>query len=113
MRIDPVKRTTEAMHQGLSRAVVELRARMKWGQADLAQAIQLQGSRVHLILTPDQGTISRWERCQSAPSQQHRMVLSRISSKNGHEDLAELFRAPVSAWRLVGHVRLGLKDDQS
>jgi hypothetical protein len=99
-----MKRTTEAMHKGLSRAVIELRARMRWGQTDLAKEISRQGVRAKVTLTPDQGTISRWERCESAPSPQHRMVLARIASKNGHEDLAELFRAPISAWRLVGRL---------
>jgi len=36
------------------------------------------------------------------------MVLARIAAKHGHEDLAELFRAPVMAWRLVGLI----KDEQ-
>lgn len=103
--------STDAMRRGLSLAVVELRARLGWGQEDLAQAITRQGARLNLTLAPDRITISRWENRERSPSPEHRMVLARIAVGHGHEDLAELFRAPVSAWRLVGVVKLGLKDE--
>lgn len=108
-----VNKATEAMHRGLGRAVGQLRARMQWGQADLAKEINKHASRMNIVLTPDQGTISRWESGDKAPSPRHRMVLARIAAKHkATEDLAEIFRAPVSAWRLVGTVKVMLKDDE-
>jgi hypothetical protein len=108
-----VKKTTDAMHRGLGRAVVELRARMRWGQMDLAHHISRHGSRGGLMVAPSQEVISRWENCSQAPSPIYREALARLCAKYRHEDLAETFRAPISAWRLVGHVKLGLmKDDE-
>lgn len=99
------------MHRGLSRAVVDLRARMRWGQEDLADEITKVAAKMGVPITPNRICVSRWENMETAPSQQHRMVLSRIAAKNGHEDLAEFFRAPVSLWRLVGYVEAGLTED--
>ena len=104
-----LKKTTDAMQRGLSRAVVALRERMRWGQMDLATELTKQGARAKIAMTPTQGTISRWEHGEQAPSAPHRMALARVAAKYGHEDLAEVFRAPVSAWRLVGRVKLGLR----
>ncbi len=106
-----VRRTTDAMRRGLGRAVVELRARMRWGQAELAEQISRHGGRGRLLV-PSQEVISRWENGTQAPSPAYRLALGRVAAKHGHEDLAELFRAPISAWRLVGHVRLGLEGDK-
>jgi len=88
-------RKTDAMHECLSRAVVELRARLRWGQQDLADRIARRAARMGLGIKPNQVCVSRWENCETAPSPQHRMVLARIASKNEHEDLANLFRAPL------------------
>jgi hypothetical protein len=107
-----VKKTTDAMRRGLSRAVVDLRARMRWGQTDLADEITKCAAKMGISLKPNQVCISRWENRETAPSQQHRMVLAKIAAKHSHEDLAEFFRAPISAWRLVGYVKLGLVDDE-
>ena len=107
-----MKRTTDAMKRGLSDAVVELRARMQWGQMELASQIRAQGRRLRVELLPTQETISRWENGGQAPSPEYRMVLSKIAAKHRHEDLAELFRAPISAWRLVGTVHRGLKREK-
>jgi hypothetical protein len=107
-----LKRTTDAMRRGLGRAVVDLRARMRWGQTDLADEISKGAARRGLTIKPNQVCVSRWENCETAPSQQHRMVLAKIATKNGRQDLAEFFRAPVSAWRLVGYVKLGLMKDE-
>ncbi len=100
-----MKTTTDAMHRGLSRAVVDLRARMRWGQEDLANEITKWAAKMRVPITPTRRCILRWEHCETAPSAQHRMVLARIAAKHGHEDLAELFRAPVMAWRLVGLIK--------
>ena len=99
------KTTTDAMHLGLGRAVVDLRARLHWGQEDLADAMHKQDK----TLTPDRITVSRWERGEHAPSETHRLALARIAAKHEYDDLVELFRAPISAWRLVGHMKLGSK----
>ena len=98
------------MQRGLSRAVIDLRARMRWGQTELADEISKGAARLGLTIKPNQVCVSRWENSETAPSQPHRMVLAKIASKNGHEDLAAFFRAPVSAWRLVGYVNLGQED---
>jgi hypothetical protein len=48
----------------------------------------------------------------------HRLALSRIAKKRSKKgkianlnELAELFRAPVSTWRVVGRVKLRMKAD--
>ena len=105
-----VKPTTDAMHRGLSKAVLDLRARMRWGQMDLAEQIGKHGGRAGRMLAPSQEVISRWENASQAPSPAYRVVLGNIAAKHKHDDLAELFRAPISAWRLVGYVKLGLGD---
>jgi transcriptional regulator with XRE-family HTH domain len=74
--------------------------------------ISRHGGRVGLMPAPSQETISRWENGEQAPSPAYRMALARVAAKyKTTEDLAELFRAPISAWRLVGHVKLGLRKD--
>ncbi len=85
---------------------------MRWGQKDLACEISKHGVRAKVKLAPDQRAVSRWERGAIAPSPLARMALARIAMKYKHEDLAQLFRAPVSAWRLVGHVKFGLRDEK-
>jgi hypothetical protein len=86
-----VRLTTEGMHRWLARAVVELRARMGWGEVDLADQITKYAARLNLDGRPNQVCVSRWENGETAPSQQHRMVLARIAAKNGHEDLAGVY----------------------
>ena len=100
-----MKPTINAMQRGLSRAVVDLRARLQWGQEDLAREITKMAAKMRVAIAPNRICVSRWENGETAPSPEHRMVLARISAKHGHEDIAELFRAPVSAWRLVGRMR--------
>lgn len=108
-----MKKTTEAMHRCLGRAVVELRARMRWGQEDLAQQISRHGGRAGLMLGPSVGMISRWEHGEQAPSPAYRMALARIAAKDkATEDLAELFRAPMISWQLVARLDLGSAKDE-
>ena len=90
------------MQRGLGRAVVELRARMHWGQVDLADQIAKHGVGGAVMAAPEQGAISRWENGVQAPSPIYRAALARIAAKHKHDDLVETFRAPMSAWRLVG-----------
>lgn len=84
---------------------MDLRARMRWGQDDLAKEITKTAAKMRVAIAPNRICVSRWENGEAAPSSEHRMVLARIAAKHGHEDIAELFRAPVSAWRLVGMLR--------
>jgi DNA-binding transcriptional regulator YiaG len=93
-----VKRATEAMHATLGRAVRELRSRMKLSQLEMAALITKHGSATH----PE--TVSKWERGVDGPSPAKRFALAKIASGASSEDLAELFRAPIIAWRLVGRV---------
>ena len=90
------------MHVGLSRDVCELRKRMEWSQVELAHAIDKHG-----VGTTDPWTISRWERGVESPSPGHRTALAKIAEKHKHHGLADIFRAPTIAWRLVAR----LKDD--
>jgi transcriptional regulator with XRE-family HTH domain len=97
-----VKRTIGAMQQGLGKAVADLRIARGWNQSDLASEIA-RGARTGASLKPTQDRISRWETGEAAPSQEYRAALARIAANDKRsEHLAELFRAPVSAWRLVG-----------
>ena len=93
-----MKDTTELMHAEIGRAICELRRRLEWSQEQLAQAMTKNGEYTHPV------TVSRWERGVDSPSPEKRMVLTRITHGKGHEDLADLFRAPISAWRLASYV---------
>src|SRR6266498_1953197 len=95
------------MHRGLSEAVIDLRARMEWSQEHLANQMCKVAARNGVEINPTRRCVIRWEGMETAPSTEHRMVLARIAARHKKTaDLAELFRAPVSAWRLVGHVKL-------
>jgi transcriptional regulator with XRE-family HTH domain len=100
------------MHRGLSNAVIELRARTGLSQEDLANKMCKVAARMGSPIRPDRITVCRWENMDTAPNAEHRMVLARIAGQQKKtEDLAELFRAPVSAWRLVGYVKLRPTDE--
>jgi transcriptional regulator with XRE-family HTH domain len=100
------------MQKGLGRAVLELRARMGWGQQDLAQNISRHGGVCGVMTAPGQGAISRWENGTQAPSPIYRAAMARLAAKHGHNDLVDTFRAPMSAWRLVAHVGKLAGDDK-
>lgn len=98
-----MKSTTDAMHRGLGRAAMDLRAKMEWSQADLANEIAKMAIKMRVPIRPTQVSVCRWETGETSPSPQHRMILARIASRDkrtGH--LADLFRASASAWRVVG-----------
>lgn len=112
-----MKKTTEVMHKAIGRAVVELRRRMNWGQAELAR--QISSEHTGARLAANQAMISQWEHGVHAPSPDYRIALSRIAARSKRtEDLAEFFRLPVSAWRVAAHwgdlppVEAGNDDDQ-
>ena len=94
-----MKKTTEAMHTGLGKAVNELRRRLEWSQEELARAIGKHDGQ-----PTDHMTVSRWERGIDAPLPVKRMALGKIAAKHGHEELADVFRAATSAWRLVARL---------
>ena len=105
-----VKNTRDAMHRCLGGAVNELRSRMKWGQLELARQIGGHGEGGGAMSEPSPEVISRWENYTQSPSPVYRAALARIAAESKYEDLAEMFRAPMIAWRLVGHVN-GLAKD--
>ena len=94
------------MHAGLSSAVCELRRRMEWSQVELAHAIDKHGAR-----KTDHGTVSRWERGGESPSPAHRTALAKIAEKHKHDGLADIFRAPTIAWRLVARLKVDIGDE--
>lgn len=99
-----MRKTTDAMHRCLGRAVVELRARMDWGQMDLAHKISKSGTGGAVVIAPSREVISRWENATHAPSPVYRAAMARLAAKYEHDDLVHVFRAQASAWRLVGDV---------
>ena len=101
-----MRKTTEAMHTGLGSAVCELRRRLQWSQVELAHAIDKHGAR-----TTDHGTVSRWERGVEAPSPGHRTALAKIADKHKHEGLGDIFRASITAWRLVARLKVDIGDE--
>ena len=93
------------MHKGLGRAVLDLRSAMQWSQTDLAVEIGKVAIKLNVQVQPVQEIVSRWERGEAAPSPQYRMLLGRVAERDSRTThLADLFRAPESAWRLVGMV---------
>lgn len=92
------------MHKCLGRAVIDLRAKMHWSQEDLAHELGKAAARLgdhhhH----PTRIRISQWETGDAAPSAEYRVALGKIAAKHPKtQHLAEYFRAPMSAWRLVG-----------
>ncbi len=102
-----MRKTTQAMHAWLGKAVNDLRRRQEWSQEELARAIDRHGGRA-----TDHVIVSRWERRIDAPSPVKRLALGKIAAKNGHEDLADIFRAGVSAWRLVSRLECAHKQEQ-
>ncbi|HEX7970698.1 MAG TPA: hypothetical protein VF501_00505 [Thiobacillus sp.] len=108
-----MKQTTDAMHRGLRKAVVDLRERMRWGQEDLANEITKVAAKMKIPISPNRRCVIRWEAGEAAPDPQHRAVLARIAARDPRtEDLAELFRAPLAHWRLAAYVQLDSKDDK-
>ena len=93
-----MKDTTELMHAEIGRAICELRRRMEWSQEQLANAMTKNGQYTHPV------TVSRLGTRIDSPSPEKRMILTRMTHSKGHEDLADLFRAPLSAWRLASYV---------
>ena len=87
------------MHTWLGRAVNELRQRLEWSQEELGHAIGKHGGHA-----TDYMTVSRWERGIEAPSPVKRVALGKIADRHRQEDLADIFRAGTSAWRLVARL---------
>ena len=105
-----MRKTTMAMRAQLRLAVVELRARMQWGQADLAREINKYDRKATAGKTLHREIVARWEAGNDAPSPNRRMALAKIAGKYRHEDLADIFRAPVIAWRLVARLKCNATD---
>lgn len=93
------------MHRGLRKAVLDLRERMRWGQEDLANEMTKVAARMRIPITPTQACVSRWESGHTAPNEQHRAVLAKIAARDERtKHLAELFRAPLSHWRMAAYL---------
>jgi transcriptional regulator with XRE-family HTH domain len=98
-----MKNTTEAMHRHLGKAITELRRRMNWSQAELAQHIAWHGhDGSHPMEAPAIDLISKWEHGVKAPSRPYRVALARIAKgRKLTEELAPIFLA-------VGRLARGL-----
>jgi hypothetical protein len=93
------------MHRGLRKAVVDLRARMEWGQEDLAKEMCKMAAKMGFDIRPSRRCVCRWEAGDAAPNEHHRVVLARIAARDPRtEDLANYFRAPVAVWRMLAHL---------
>lgn len=92
--------TSKVMRRHIGRTISALREHMRVGQAEFARAL----GKYTEGRPPDQAQISRWERGEVLPSPAHRAALARLAEKHKKEELAEVLRAPVSAWRLVALV---------
>jgi len=97
----------------LGRAVIDLRARLKWSQADLARQIHRRTKQKNEQLPEvHQETVSRWERGAQMPSITYRLALAKIATAHDHHDLTAAFRASPDAWHLVSVVlTLGIADE--
>ncbi len=97
---------TDVMRMGLGAIIDDLRARMKWGQEDLAREITKRATKMDISIKPNRIVISDWERGKYAPQLRHRLVLARLAAADVRtEDLAEFFRLPLGAWRPGQYIR--------
>ena len=104
-----MRKTIDVMHRAIGRALIELRKRRDWSQADLARRITIDARYARSTVRPDQHTISRWENGTHAPSPACRQVLAKVAASHRHTDDLALF---FSYWRHVIHVHdLGLADE--
>jgi transcriptional regulator with XRE-family HTH domain len=94
------------MHVGLSYAVRELRRRLELSQEELAHAIDKHGATA-----TDHVTVSRWERGVEAPSPSHRTALAKIADRHKQKELGDIFRASITAWRLVARLKFDIGDE--
>jgi transcriptional regulator with XRE-family HTH domain len=95
-------------HKALAWAVVELRARMRWGQEDLAHAINRFANGDARVRRPDHKDISRWENGEYAPASVHRRALGKIAEKYKYPDLAKIFRAAPVSWEVAALTNIAL-----
>jgi transcriptional regulator with XRE-family HTH domain len=98
-----VKKTTEAMHRAVGRAITELRRTMNWSQEDLAREIRKHGTRHgHWMEAPPVDLISKWEHGFRAPDAEHRAALARIAAnEKSTEGLVPIFHASMATWNVV------------
>jgi hypothetical protein len=101
-------------HKALAWAVAELRARMRWGQEDLAREINrfANGNGLGRVRRPDHKDISRWENGEHAPAEVYRRTLGKIAERNKQRDLAKMFRAAPDTWEVAALANIALHDEQ-
>lgn len=97
-------------HKTLGWAVLELRARLRRSQEELAREINRYTTGGERIPTPHRVTISRWESGDRTPSSIHSLALAKIAARHGYKDLVKMYRASLDAWELARLVAL-LKAD--
>jgi hypothetical protein len=95
-------------HKALAWAVVELRARLRWGQEDLAHEINRFANGLERVRRPDHKDISRWENGEHAPATVYRRTLGKIAERHKHGDLAKLFRAGSDTWDVAALANVAL-----
>ena len=102
-------------HKALGWAVVELRARMQWGQEDLAHEINrlTYHPEEGRVPRPNQQQISDWENGKHAPGRLHRWALGKIARSHNHDDLADVFCANDASLRVAELLHSALPDEES
>ena len=89
---------TQIRKHAMSEAVCTLRQRIGWAQEELALALNKHLGKVssNRPLAWQCTMISKWEHGADGPSPNHRMALTKIAAKYGHDDLASIFRARIA-----------------
>ena len=104
-----MQKTIEVMQRAIAGALIELRKRRDWSQADLARRITIDARYARSTVRPDQHTISRWENGTHVPSPACRQVLAKVAASHRRTDDLALF---FSYWRHLIHVHdLELADE--
>lgn len=107
-----IRESTEAMHRYVGKAITKVRRTRNWSQTELAHEIK-RHARAHSALQPTIEMISMWENGTRAPASEYRAALGRIAAgKKATEDLALLFLASITTWRVVAQVESLRREEQ-
>lgn len=104
-----MKKTIDVTRRAIARALIELRKRRDWSQAELARRMIIDARYARSMVRPDQATISKWENGTHLPSPACRQLLAKIGSSHKRTNALALF---FWYWGHLIHVHdLGLTDE--